>query len=71
MIIAKPDFSLHQQIVSLHRGVVAGIAIARDVHGDQPGKSLSQSLGAEARASRRPRSEVLNEYIRPLEDAVQ
>ena len=43
---------LHQQVVGLHRGVLAGVAIAGDVDGDQARMARAQIVGAEARRAR-------------------
>ena len=67
----QAGFRLHQQVVRLHRGVVAGVAVARDVDGDQPRIALAQLVGAEARARGGAGREVLDEHVGPRQDAMQ
>ena len=67
----QAGFSLHQQVVRLHRGVLAGIAVAGDVDGDQPRMALAQFIGAEARTGGGAGGQVLDEHVGPPKDAMQ
>ena len=62
---------LHQQVVRLHRCVVAAVAVAGDVDGDQPRRARTQRVGPEPRTRSGARGEVLDEHVGAGQDAVQ
>ena len=64
-------FGLHQQVVGLHLGQLARVAIATDVAGDEPTVALTQIVRADAQALGRPRRQVLNEHVGLGEHALQ
>jgi hypothetical protein len=62
---------LHQEVVGLHRGVFALLAVAGDVHGDQARMARAQLGAAEAGSAHGAGGKVLDEDIRLGEDTLQ
>ena len=66
----KTGFGLDQKVVRLHRGVIADIAVAGDVDGDQTRVPGTQGVGAEAGAGGGTRGEILDEDVGAGQQAV-